>query len=303
VQDVPLASRRVVRGRRARPDRAPATGDILRADALGKSYGGVTAVDDVSLIVGEGETLGLIGPNGAGKTTLFEVLAGFVRPDAGRVHFDGRDVTSWSPEGRAELGMVRSFQDVMLFPTLSVLDTVQLALERTLRTRFLESIIGLTMRDRARAALARELVGSMGLWEYRNKQIQELSTGTRRIAELTCLVALEPKLLLLDEPSSGIAQRETEKLGELLLALKDEHGMTLVVIEHDIPMIMGLADRIIAMDAGRIIATGKPAAVRKNPKVVEAYLGGRVEAVARSGKRRKPVAKGMATTGNTRSRR
>jgi ABC-type branched-subunit amino acid transport system ATPase component/ABC-type branched-subunit amino acid transport system permease subunit len=300
-EDVPLLASRP--RRKARSGRAPTGAEILRADALRKNYGGVTAVDDVSLMVREGETLGLIGPNGAGKTTLFEVLAGFVRPDEGRVFFEGRDLTSWSPEGRAELGMVRSFQDVMLFPTLSVLDTVQIALERKVRTRFLESIVGLSGRDRHRAAEARDLVASMGLWQYRNKQIQELSTGTRRIAELTCLVALEPKLLLLDEPSSGIAQRETEKLGDLLLSLKDENAMTLVVIEHDIPMIMGLADRIIAMDAGRIIAQGNPAAVRKNPKVVEAYLGGRVEAIARSGKRRKPVAKGMTATGSSRSRR
>jgi ABC-type branched-subunit amino acid transport system ATPase component len=125
----------------------------------------------------------------------------------------------------------------------------------------------------------------MGLWSYRNKQIQELSTGTRRIAELACLVALEPKLLLLDEPSSGIAQRETEALGELLLGLKAEHGMTLLIIEHDIPMIMSLADRVIAMDAGRVISEGKPREVGNDPAVVEAYLGGRIEAIERSGRR------------------
>ena len=280
-EDVPLPT---PTSKRTRTEPAVEGKEILRGDALRKSYGGVTAVDDVTLTVVGGETLGLIGPNGAGKTTLFEVLAGFVRPDAGKIFFEGRDVTSWSPEGRAELGMVRSFQDVMLFPTLSVLDTVQLALERTLRTRFLDSLVGLGARDRQRAAIARDLVGSMGLWRYRNTAIQELSTGTRRIAELACLIALEPKVLLLDEPSSGIAQRETEKLGELLLALKAEHQMTLVVIEHDMPMIMGLADRVIAMDAGSVIAEGKPSVIRKDAKVVEAYLGGRIEAIQRSGR-------------------
>jgi ABC-type branched-subunit amino acid transport system ATPase component len=152
-------------------------------------------------------------------------------------------------------------------------------------------VLGLRGRDRQREARAREIVASMGLWAFRNKQIQELSTGTRRITELACLVALEPKLLLLDEPSSGIAQRETEALGRLLVDLKNEHDMTLLIIEHDIPLIMGLADRIIAMDAGRVIAEGKPQEVRTNPAVIEAYLGGRIEAIERSGKATKKIAK------------
>lgn len=266
--------------------------DVLIATDVRKSYGGLVAVDDVSLAVTAGETFGLIGPNGAGKTTLFECLSGFVRPDEGRVTFEGKDVTTWSPEGRASLGLVRSFQDVMLFPTITVLDTVQLALERRLPTRFLGSVVGLRSQDRRREKAAREIVGSMGLHAFRNKPIQDLSTGTRRICELACIVALRPTVVLLDEPSSGIAQRETEALGELLIDLKEQFGMTLVVIEHDIPMIMGLADRIIAMDAGKIIAADTPSAVRNDPKVVEAYLGGKIEAIERSGTRKaKPRAK------------
>ena len=263
--------------------RALHRGTALEGELIVKRFGGVRALDEVSIEARRGETLGLIGPNGAGKTTLFEVLAGFTAPDSGAVHLDGADITALSPEARGRLGLIRSFQDAALFPTMTVLETVQLAMERTLPTQLLASVLGLPGRERQRVQAARDLVGSMGLWAYRNKQVQELSTGTRRITELACLVALEPRVLLLDEPSSGIAQRESEALGALLRDLKEQLDLTLVIIEHDIPLIMSLADRIVAMDAGRVIAAGPPEIVREDPAVVEAYLGGRIEAIERSG--------------------
>ena len=255
---------------------------VLEARDIAKSFGGVNAVRGVSFNVRAGETLGLIGPNGAGKTTTFELLAGFTKLDRGRVVYDGKDVTGLGPEALGRLGLIRSFQDAALFPTLTVLECVQLALERTQPTRLVPSLLGMRSRDKRKLKTAEELISWMGLERYRSSQIQELSTGTRRIAEIACLVALEPDLLLLDEPSSGVAQRETEALGVLLQRLKAELDLTLVIIEHDIPLIMGLSDRIVCMADGEIISTGTPDEVRRDPVVVEAYLGGSITAIDRS---------------------
>jgi ABC-type branched-subunit amino acid transport system ATPase component/ABC-type branched-subunit amino acid transport system permease subunit len=274
-----------VRDRGAIPaQRRPTMGaTLLESRHLSKRFGGVVAVRDVSLRVRAGETVGLIGPNGAGKTTTFELLGGFTRADSGRVIFDRRDVSGLGPEDRARLGLIRSFQDAALFPTMTVRETVMLSLERVQPTRFLSSAVGLTVGERAKARHADELISVIGLDAYRDKQIQELSTGTRRITEIACLVALDPVCLLLDEPSSGIAQRETEALGQLLVDLKRQLDLTLVVIEHDIPLIMGISDRIVAMADGTVIAEGTPDVVRRDPAVVDAYLGGSIEAIARSG--------------------
>jgi ABC-type branched-subunit amino acid transport system ATPase component/ABC-type branched-subunit amino acid transport system permease subunit len=286
-QSASIGSLASIRARTSSPvpnQRHPSTGTtLLEARSLSKRFGGVVAVRDVSFAVRAGETVGLIGPNGAGKTTTFELLGGFTRPDTGSVRFDRRDISALGPEARAHLGLIRSFQDAALFPTMTVKETVMLALERTQPTRFTSSAFGITFGERSRERRARELVAAMGLDRYRDKQIQELSTGTRRITEIACLVALEPVCLLLDEPSSGIAQRETEALGQLLVELKSQLDLTLVIIEHDIPLIMGISDRIIAMADGAVIAQGTPDVVRTDPLVVDAYLGGSVEAIERSG--------------------
>jgi ABC-type branched-subunit amino acid transport system ATPase component/ABC-type branched-subunit amino acid transport system permease subunit len=267
-----VAAREVV------PDAPP----LLEARGLVKHFGGVVAVSDVSLRVGASQVVGLIGPNGAGKTTTFELLSGFTRADAGRVLFRGADVTHLSPEQRAQQGLIRSFQDTALFPTMTVLETVALAYERTVPTRFFPSILGYQRPEREKRRMARDLVGAMGLSPFRNKRIGELSTGTRRITEIACLIALRPSLLLLDEPSSGIAQRETEALGRLLRRMNEEMQLPMLVIEHDIPLIMALAEHIVVMDAGSVIAQGAPDTVRNDPLVVEAYLGTNAAAIERS---------------------
>jgi ABC-type branched-subunit amino acid transport system ATPase component/ABC-type branched-subunit amino acid transport system permease subunit len=259
---------------------------ILQVSDLAKHFGGIRAVDGVSFAVQPGEIFGLIGTNGAGKTTLFEMISGFTRPDRGRIAFRGRDVTTLAPERRAELGLVRSFQDARLFPTMTVLDAVRLACERSDPTRVTAGLLGLPSAlraDRARDRKAIEVAGAMGLSAYKDKTIAELSTGTRRITELACLAALEPALMLLDEPSSGIAQRETEALGELIATLKDYLEATVLIIEHDIPLIIGLSHRVAAMEAGRVIALDEPRAVANNPRVIDSYLGGSLTAIQRSG--------------------
>ncbi|WP_033289449.1 ABC transporter permease subunit [Amycolatopsis jejuensis] len=248
---------------------------VLSARALHRSFGGVRAVDGVDLDVHRGEVLGLIGPNGAGKTTTFEMLSGFVRPDSGSVSFGGRDITRWAPERRALAGLVRSFQDGALFPTMSVLETVTLAVQRHQPSSTTLSVAGFERARRKRRTAAEAVVEQWGLGRYRSRLVQELSTGTRRIVELACMTTLQPQVLLLDEPSSGIAQRETEALGLRLRALREE--FTLVVIEHNLPLITGLADRIVVLHHGRILCTGTPTLVCADDAVADAYLGGRLE--------------------------
>ena len=260
------------------------TGDVvLRIDDITKRFGGVTACQGVSFEVRLGETVGLIGPNGAGKTTLFEIIGGFTKADAGQIMFDGRDVTSRSAEARAQAGLIRSFQDAPLFPTLSVTDTIRLAHERRLPSGLFTSLIGRAKHEREIRDETDRLIEMLGLHSYARKAVHELSTGTRRITELACLVALQPSVLLLDEPSSGVAQRETEALGDLIRAIKAHLGTTVVIIEHDIPLVRGLSDRLVAMESGVVIAVGTPASVLADPLVVSSYLGGSDVAIERSG--------------------
>jgi ABC-type branched-subunit amino acid transport system ATPase component/ABC-type branched-subunit amino acid transport system permease subunit len=255
---------------------------LLVASGLTKRYGGLQALGGVDLEVRRGEVLGLIGPNGAGKTTLFECLSGFVKVDEGAIAFDGRDVTRWSPERRARAGLIRSFQDSALFSTMTVLDTVMVAGERGRPSRLGAAVAGVGRADRAREARARELLALFGLDRYRHTEVGSLSTGTRRIAELACLVSLEPTLMLLDEPSSGVAQAEVEALGTVLADVQRQLGATMVVIEHDIALVSALSDRLVAMETGTVLAVGTPREVLDDPRVVESYLGGDPTAVHRT---------------------
>ena len=256
---------------------AAAGGEVLACTGLTVRFGGLTAVDEAGLAVREGEIVGLIGPNGAGKTTLVDALSGFVVPEAGRVRFAGADVTTRGPRLRALAGLARSFQDSRLFPGLTVAENLAIAAERTasppgplaaaLRLpgsgRF-ESVVG----ERVEGLLA-----DLGLDAWRDRFPAQLSTGVRRLVELGSLIAQEPRVLLLDEPSAGLAEPETEALGGLLRRVRDRTGCAIVIVAHDVPLLLAIADRLVAMDLGRIVADGPPADVVRHPDVVSSYLG------------------------------
>jgi len=261
----------------------------LEVTGVTASYGGVTAVRDVTLQLNAGEVVGLIGPNGAGKTTLFDVISGFHRPDSGTVAVLGTDVTGLAPYARAQRGLMRSFQNVRLFPSLTVRDNIATALERHIKWK--ESIFhGLWLpmgRDGERKAQARVdmLVELLELGPYVDRTMGEVSIGTRRIVDIACQLAARPRVLLLDEPSSGLAQVETEQLGPIIARIAADLDAAILVIEHDIPLISAIATRLIALDLGSVIAEGAPREVLSNERVKEAYFGGAAAAViARSGR-------------------
>jgi branched-chain amino acid transport system ATP-binding protein len=254
-----------------------------------RRFGGVVAVDDVSLDVDAGKVLGIIGSNGAGKTTLFDICSGFLPPDEGRVLLDGVDVTDVDASGRAELGMGRVFQSARLFPSLTVPEAIAVALERHVAVRDPFLCLLDTPATTASEAAVRDrvdqLIAEMRLDGYRDAFISELSTGTRRVVELACILGHKPKMLLLDEPSSGIAQRECEALGELLLDIRERTGTTMVVIEHDMPLVSSIADELVCLHLGRVIARGSPQAVLNDEAVLASYLGSDDATVRRSGTR------------------
>jgi ABC-type branched-subunit amino acid transport system ATPase component/predicted MFS family arabinose efflux permease len=271
--------------RDARP--GPSAEVVLRAEGLTRSYSGVLAVNDVSFDLRAGEILGIIGPNGAGKTTLFDLLSGYLQPDRGRLHLLGRDVTNLSPNERAWLGLGRSFQDARLFPGLTVKETISLALERQVEVRDpIASALGLPVvrqSERRVAARADELIEMLGLQAYSGKFIRELSTGSRRIVDICCILAHDPKVILFDEPSSGIAQRESEALGPMLLRIREVTGASIIVIEHDMPLIRSVSDEILALELGEVVVRGTADQVLHDPRVVASYLGTNEAVIGRSG--------------------
>ena len=261
--------------------------EIVRTEGLSVAFGGIRAVSDVDISVRQGEILGIIGPNGAGKTTLFDLISGFLTPTAGRIELLGQDVTSMTPDQRALLGLGRSFQDARLFPSLTVREAIATALERHIEVKdaFATAVMSPASKRSERwvSGEVDRLVELLHLEAFADKFVSELSTGSRRVVDLACCVAHDPKILLLDEPSSGIAQRETEALAPLLLELRERTGTAMVVIEHDMPLIQGISDRMVALELGRVLAEGSSQEVINDPRVVSSYLGGSEIVINRSG--------------------
>jgi branched-chain amino acid transport system ATP-binding protein len=260
---------------------------VLEVSGLTRRFGGITAVRDVGFTLHRGQILGLIGPNGAGKTTVFDLISGHLPNDGGRIVLNGVDVTEWPADRRAQIGLGRSFQDARIFPSLTVAENIALGLERHIEvTDHVSALFATPAMRESEADVAytvEDLIELMGLQAYRDKFVSELSTGSRRIVDLAMSIAHDPLVLLLDEPSSGIAQRETEALGPLLQRIRHETGCAMLVIEHDMPLITALSDEIVALELGSVVVQGPADQVMSDPRVITSYLGGDLATIERSG--------------------
>ncbi|HNJ68077.1 MAG TPA: MFS transporter [Microthrixaceae bacterium] len=271
-----------------RPAEPPINADpALELVAVTRRFGGINAVDQVSLSIAPGEIVGLIGQNGAGKTTILDLISGFQPLDGGRILLNGHDLSHLSAAQRARHGLGRTFQGGRLFSGLTVAETVAVSLDRSVAVKDpINAALRLPAAHDSEVAVGRrvrQLLELFGLMDYRDSFTSELSTGTRRIVELACVVGHQPSVLLLDEPAGGVAQKEVEQLGALLGRIRSELGCAMLVIEHDMPLVAGLANRLVALETGAVIAEGTPTDVLADPRVIASYLGDDHLAVARSG--------------------
>ncbi|MEX2539968.1 MAG: ABC transporter ATP-binding protein [Actinomycetota bacterium] len=250
---------------------------LLDVRKITVDFGGLRALQNVSFTLDRGRTVGLIGPNGAGKTTLFDCIQGIVQPTAGAIRLFGQDVTAWSMHRRARLGIGRTFQRLELFGSLSVLDNLIVALESVssvggLANEILRRPTSIDVRRRAQGR-ADELLALVGLTDHATTRAADLPIGLARVLELARALATDPSLLLLDEPSSGLNDQESTRLAELLASLRKKRELSILLVEHNMDFVLGLSDEVYVLDFGRMIASGTPRQIQKDPDVRAAYLG------------------------------
>ena len=249
---------------------------LLRTELLRKEFGGLVAVDDVTFVVPEGSIVSLIGPNGAGKTTFFNMLTGVYRPTAGRVFFDGEDMTAKPPHAFTQRGIGRTFQNIRLFQNMTALENVLVGMHVRLKGNLLQAIVrtpNVRHEERVARERARELLEFSGLRRRDGVIGKNLSYGDQRRLEVARALATLPKLLLLDEPTAGMNPQETAEFTAFVARLRDEQGLAVLLIEHDMRVVMGVSDRVTVLDYGEKIAEGTPQEIQRNERVIEAYLG------------------------------
>jgi branched-chain amino acid transport system ATP-binding protein len=249
---------------------------LLKVEGLGKQFGGVRALEGYNLTLKEGELMGLIGPNGAGKTTVFNLITGVLRPSKGRILFRGKDITGSKPDRNAALGMARTFQNIRLFNGLRVIDNVKVGIHMRHGTGLWATVLNLPVLRRSEGAMeerALEILRTFGLMGYKDELAENLPYGDQRKVELARALATDPKLLLLDEPAAGMNPQETDEIIRLISKVHQEHHLTILLVEHDMKVIMGVCQRIQVIDQGKVLSLGSPVEIRHDPRVIDAYLG------------------------------